>query len=72
VESKHFGFYIPEWAISYQEINIINTTNLGSHMLMWGIPLSKTVLHPPAQHLYLLHFLEYFRQKGNGLGYPLA
>jgi len=72
VESKHFGCYIPEWATSYQEIRIMKTLNLGSHMLMWGIPVSETVLNPPARHLYLLHFLEYFRRKGNGLPYPLV
>lgn len=72
VESNRFGFYIPHWAVSYKEINIVQTMNLGSHMLMWGIPMGETVLNGPAQHLYLLHFMEYFHQKLNGLAYTLA
>ena len=72
VESNHFGVYIPNWAVSYKEIKILQTINLGSHMLMWGEPVNETVLNGPAQHLFLLHFLQYFHQKGKGVAYPLA
>lgn len=71
-ESRNFGFYIPEWAVSYKEVSIVKTMNLGSHMLMWGIPESETFLNEPARHLFLLHFLEYFHQKLHGLAYPLV
>src|SRR4029077_16258381 len=34
--TEKFGFYIPEWAENYKEVQITRTINLGSHMLLWG------------------------------------
>ncbi|HEY4935183.1 MAG TPA: hypothetical protein VII44_01310, partial [Puia sp.] len=36
IQSETFDFPIPIWANSYKEIRIVNTMNLGSHMLLWG------------------------------------
>jgi hypothetical protein len=69
--SKHFDFYIPEWVDSYKEIEIKKTMNLGSHMLMWGEWMDDVVLKPSTGHLYHIHFLHYFHQKGRGAYYPL-
>jgi hypothetical protein len=54
-----FGFYVPEWTESYREIRIRKTINLGSHLLLWGEPVSFQQMAPPCQHLYHIHFLYY-------------
>ena len=70
--SKNFGFYIPEWAWSYKEIEILQTINLGSHMLMWGKIINETTLAAPVSSLYHIHFLHYLHQKKKGIQYPLV
>jgi len=70
-EAGSQGFYIPEWAHSFREIKIEKTMSLGSHMLIWGVPAAETMLGGEAKHPYLIHFLQYFRQKRNGSAYPL-
>jgi hypothetical protein len=54
-----FGFYVPEWTESYREIRIRKTIDLGSHLLLWGEPVSFQQIGPPCQHLYHIHFLYY-------------
>jgi hypothetical protein len=54
-----FGFYVPEWAESYREIRIRKTINLGSHLLLWGEPVSFQQIASPCPHLYHIHFLYY-------------
>lgn len=70
--SKHHGFPIPEWALSYREINILKTINLGSHMLLWGATADPQELQAPSSHLYLLHFLHYLHQEKTGAVYPMV
>jgi hypothetical protein len=70
--SPDFKFWIPEWAESCKEIRILQTMNLGSHMLLWGEPVNETFLKPASDHLHHIHFLLYLRQKSKGLSYPLA
>ncbi|MBS1563629.1 MAG: hypothetical protein JST39_04535 [Bacteroidetes bacterium] len=72
LQTKQFGFYIPAWAGSYREIRIVRSMDLGSHCLLWGIPIGETILDPQIQPLHLLHFMEYFHQKAGGRAYPLA
>lgn len=72
VLSKNHGCYIPDWALSYREINVLRTINLGSHMLLWGESSGEQVLQAPAGHLYLVHFLHYLYQQKHGHAYPLT
>lgn len=72
IQSKNHGFHIPDWALSYREINVLKTINLGSHMLLWGESSGEQTLQSPAGHLYLMHFLHYLYQKDHGYAYPLA
>jgi hypothetical protein len=59
VSTVTFGFYVPEWTESYREIRIRKTINLGSHLLLWGEPVSFQQIGPPGPHLYHIHFLYY-------------
>ncbi len=67
--SRHFQCYVPVWAESYKEINIIRTMNLGSHLLLWGELLEEQKLTGPVEHLFLVHFLHYLYKKNKGLPY---
>lgn len=71
INSKNFGFYLPEWVDSYKEISILKTINLGSHMLLWGEVNNECVLKSPTKHLFHIHYLLYLYQKRKGLVYPL-
>jgi hypothetical protein len=72
VPSETYDFPIPEWADSYKEIRIVDTMNLGSHMLLWGEEVNEKILNPSRQHLFHIHFLHYLHQKRKGLDYPLV
>jgi hypothetical protein len=72
IPSGRFGFWVPEWAESYQEISILQTIDLGSHMLLWGEPVEKTVLREACDHLYHIHFLLYLHQLKTATAYPLV
>jgi len=72
IQSKNFGFYLPDWINGYKEIKILETKNLGSHMLLWGEVLQEHTLSGIGNNLFLIHFFEYLRQKNNGTGYLLA
>lgn len=72
IESKDHGFFIPDWAQSYREINVLKTINLGSHMLLWGASSAEQVLQPPTSNLYLVHFLHHLYQQGRECAYPLS
>lgn len=71
-ESKSFGFYIPEWAWSYKEIQILKNISLGSHMLLWGEIINETTLATAGHSLYHIHFLHYLHQMKKGIQYPLV
>ena len=71
ITSKKHGFYVPEWALSYREVDVLQTINLGSHMLIWGATTEEHVLQAPAGHLYLIHFLHHLYQQEHGFSYPL-
>lgn len=72
VQSKQYGFYLPHWVISYREINLLKTINMGSHTLLWGESSEEEVLQAPAGHLHLVHFIHHLYQQGHGCAYPLA
>jgi hypothetical protein len=71
IQTDIFGFPIPAWAISYKEIEIVKTLNLGSHMLLWGEEINVQNLGSPSGHLYHIHFLHYLHQKRKEQAYPL-
>ena len=71
-KSSVFNFPIPEWAISYKEISIVNTMNLGSHMLLWGTEINEKILNEPSLHLFHIHFLHYLHQRNKGQAYELV
>ncbi len=71
-QSSIYNFPIPEWAISYKEISIVNTMNLGSHMLLWGIEINEKVLNEPSHNLFHIHFLHYLHQQKKGQAYELV
>jgi hypothetical protein len=72
IPSELYGFPIPEWANSYKEIRIVNTMNLGSHMLLWGEEINEKILSKPSGHLFHIHFLYWLHQKRKGISYPLV
>jgi hypothetical protein len=72
IQSKDHGFHIPDWALSYREIHILRTINLGSHMLLWGASSCEQTLQQPTSNLYLVHFLHHLYQKEHGYAYPLT
>jgi hypothetical protein len=72
IKSEIFDFPIPVWANSYKEIRIVETMNLGSHMLLWGEEVNEKYLSGPSRHLFHIHFLHYLHQKGRGLAYQLV
>ncbi len=71
-QSAIYDFPIPEWAISYKEIRIVNTMNLGSHMLLWGMEINEMVLNKPSLSLFHIHFLHYLHQQKKGRAYELV
>jgi len=72
INTRNFGFYVPEWVDSYKEIDIIKTVNLGSHMLLWGEVKDKCELKSPGQNLYHIHYLLYLYYKRKHLAYSLV
>ena len=71
-ESNKYQFYVPEWADSYKEIQILKTINLGSHMLLWGEVTNEVILKPANSSLYHIHYLHYLHQKKRGREYRLV
>ena len=70
--TRHFGFYIPAWVESYKEIRVLETMNLGSHMLLWGEQVGEHELTAHSDHLFLVHFLHYLQKKNTGYNYVLV
>jgi hypothetical protein len=71
-QTENFGFLIPDWADSYKEIQILETKNLGSHMLLFGEIVNEKILKQTSGNLYHIHFLLYYHQKLKRLDYPLV
>jgi len=67
--TDQFGFYIPQWAESYKEINIIATADLGSHTLLWGEVINEKKLTGTQPHLFHIHFLHSLFLKKAGINY---
>jgi hypothetical protein len=72
INSKNYGFYVPEWANSYKEIRVLKTINLGSHMLLWGEVLDECILKSSTGHLFHIHYLLYLYHKRKGTVYPVV
>ncbi len=68
IMSKLYDFPIPEAVINYNEIKIIKTLNLGSHMLLLGQISNTVTVNENETNLYHIHFLNYL----NNLSYNLA
>jgi hypothetical protein len=71
-QTENFGFPFPQWANSYKEIQILQTRNLGSHMLLWGKMLNEKELKASSENLYHIHFLLFYHQKLRRSEYPLV
>jgi flavin reductase (DIM6/NTAB) family NADH-FMN oxidoreductase RutF len=69
LQTEQFGFYIPDWAESYKEIQIIKTIDLGSHMLLWGEVVNEKKLTASTNGLFHIHFLESIFLKKNRINY---
>jgi hypothetical protein len=72
MQTEVFGFYVPEWVESYQEIALVRTMDLGSHMLLWGETVNNKTLKSPSLHLFHIPFMLYLHQKKRGQEYPAA
>jgi hypothetical protein len=72
IQSEIYDFPIPEWVTGYKEIKIVNTMDLGSHMLLWGVEINERKLTSPSSHLFHIHFLHYLHQRKKGLAYQLV
>src|SRR5579862_1537899 len=72
IETANWGFYLPEWAESYKEIEITRSIDLGSHMLLWGDIVYEHRLKESSGNLYHIHFLEWLCQRNKGKFYPLV
>jgi hypothetical protein len=72
IHTDSFDFPVPEWVNSYKEIRIVNTMNLGSHMLLWGEEVNEKFLSRPSGHLFHIHFLHYLHLVSKGRPYPLV
>lgn len=58
-ESERFGFYVPDFAGSYKEIEIIQNKKMGYHMLMIGKVVNQKKIKPKSSSLYHVGFLQY-------------
>ncbi|QBZ96858.1 hypothetical protein [Flavobacterium sangjuense] len=62
LETNSYQFPIPESVIQYDEIEILKTLNLGSHMLLFGKTINTIVVNENAANLYHIHFLNHLNQ----------
>lgn len=69
LQTEQFGFYIPGWVESYKEIQITDTIDLGSHMLLWGKVVNEKKLAEPTTGLFHIHFLEWIFLQKNKITY---
>jgi len=71
-QTEKFEFFIPEWADSYKEIRILETRNLGSHMMLLGEITNEKILKKSSGNLFHIHFFLFHRQKLRKESYPLV
>ncbi|MCF6128465.1 hypothetical protein L1S35_02195 [Flavobacterium sp. AS60] len=62
LETNLYQFPIPESVIQYDEIEILKTLNLGSHMLLFGKTINTIVVNENTANLYHIHFLTHLNQ----------
>jgi hypothetical protein len=58
-----YKFPIPGFAIKYHEIEVMETQNLGSHMLLWGKAVNSVSMDENEENLYHVHYLAYLDQE---------
>lgn len=63
-ESNRFQFPVPQWAMQYHEIEITQTLNLGSHMLLYGEVVNTVTVNENRDNLYHIHFLLHQHKTG--------
>jgi len=66
--TNSYKFYYPSWVLSYKEIRIRQTFNMGSHMLLWGEIEGEEKINDGNDHAYLIHFLQYLHLRGQAHG----
>ena len=72
VQTRQFGFFVPEWVESYKEVKILRTVDIGSHMLLFGEWVSDEVLKPATPRLHHIHFFHFLQLRKRGEAYPLV
>jgi hypothetical protein len=70
--SKNFGFPVPAFAESYNELIVEKTKDLGSHMLIWTQSQHEEIVSPSTEGFYHIHFLQHLLQSRMGMAYALA
>jgi len=60
-ESELYKFPIPAFSASYKEVEIVNSKNIGSHVLMIGKVVNTKELRPAEASVYHIHFFEYVK-----------
>ncbi|WP_183575530.1 flavin reductase [Mucilaginibacter sp. X5P1] len=68
-KSKIFNFFVPDWACSYKEVEIIKSINMGSHTLLFGKVVNIDVLKTLPNNLYHIHYLLQLYHKRKGYSY---
>jgi flavin reductase (DIM6/NTAB) family NADH-FMN oxidoreductase RutF len=58
--SENFRFPVAEFSSSYQEVEIIQNYELGTHMLMIGKPLKRVELRKQESSIHHIHFFQKF------------
>lgn len=59
IESKVFGFYVPDFSASYREFEIVNSVELGTHTLMIGSLVNSEKITSDQSSIHHLHFFEF-------------
>ena len=60
--TQGFKFYYPDFVYNYKEIQIRETFDMGSHLLMWGDIVQRVQVNEGEEHSYLIHFLQHLHK----------
>ena len=71
IQTREFGFFVPEWVESYKELSIEKMVDIGSHMLLFGHWKEEVQLRSEMPRLHHIHFLHFLYLKNRGLTYPI-
>jgi hypothetical protein len=63
IKSSLYEFYLPEFTSSYRELQIIDSVDLGSHMLMIARVVNFQRLKAEGNCLHHLHFIQFLERR---------